>query len=114
MPFVPHNMTTTQFELHGYEVVQTLGMVRGIIVRSRSIFGTIGAGLQTLVGGNITLLTNLCEETRQHAFDLMVQHANQMGANAVIGFRYDATEVMQGVTEVLAYGTAVVLRQKPA
>ena len=103
-------MTTTQFELHGFEVVQTLGMVRGIIVRSRSIFGTIGASLQTLVGGNITLLTNLCEKTRQEALDLMLQHAGQLGANAVVGVRYDATEIMQGVTEVLAYGTAVVVQ----
>ncbi len=109
---VPHNMTTTQFELHGYEVVQTLGMVRGIIVRSRSIFGTIGASLQTLVGGNITLLTDLCEKTRQEALDLMLQHAGQVGANAVVGVRYDATEIMQGVTEVLAYGTAVVVQPK--
>ena len=109
---VPHNMTTTQFELHGFEVVQTLGMVRGIIVRSRSIFGTIGASLQTLVGGNITLLTNLCERTRQEALDLMLQHAGQLGANAVVGVRYDATEIMQGVTEVLAYGTAVVVNPK--
>jgi len=92
MPFVPHNMTTTQFELHGYEVVQTLGMVRGIIVRSRSIFGTIGASLQTLVGGNITILTDLCEKTRQEALDLMLQHAGQLGANAVVGVRYDATD----------------------
>src|ERR1700720_1754155 len=107
MAFVQHNMTTTQFELHGYEGVRTLGMVRGIIVRSRSIFGTIGASLQTLVGGNITLLTNLCERTRAEAFDLMLQHAADMGGNAVVGARYDATEVMQGVTEVLAYGTAV-------
>src|SRR3954470_14428545 len=107
MPFVPHNMTTTQFELHGYEVVQTLGMVRGIIVRSRSIFGTIGAGLQTLVGGNITLLTNLCEKTRQDALEQAVEHARALGANAIIGLRYDATEIMQGVTEVLCYGTAV-------
>ena len=82
-------------------------MVRGIVVRSRSIFGTIGAGLQTIVGGNITLLTNLCEKTRSEAFELMLQHASELGANAVIGARYDATEVMQGVTEVLAYGTAV-------
>ena len=108
------DLVTTAFEIDGYEVVRNLGVVRGIVVRSRSIFGTIGAGLQTLVGGNITLLTNLCEETRQHAFELMVQHANQMGANAVIGFRYDATEVMQGVTEVLAYGTAIVVKQKQA
>jgi uncharacterized protein YbjQ (UPF0145 family) len=109
-----HDLVTTSIELDGYEVVKNLGVVRGIVVRSRSIFGTIGAGLQTLIGGNITLLTNLCEETRGHAFELMVQHANQIGANAVIGFRYDATEIMQGVTEVLAYGTAVVVRQKQA
>ena len=105
-------MTTTQFDLHGYEVTRTLGMVRGIIVRSRSIFGTIGAGLQTLVGGNITLLTNLCEKTREEALDLMLQHAGQLGANAVVGVRYDATEIMQGVTEVLCYGTAVVVEAK--
>ena len=104
---VSHNMVTTQFELDGYRVTRTLGVVRGIVVRSRSIFGTIGAGLQTLVGGNITLLTNLCEKTRQEAFDLMLRHAAEIGANAVVGARYDATEVMQGVTEVLAYGTAV-------
>jgi uncharacterized protein YbjQ (UPF0145 family) len=104
---VAHNMVTTQFEIDGFRVVRTMGVVRGIVVRSRSIFGTIGAGLQTLVGGNITLLTNLCEKTRQDAFDLMLQHAAELGANAVVGARYDATEVMQGVTEVLAYGTAV-------
>src|SRR5204863_3277990 len=108
-PLVAHNMVTTQFELDGYRVVRTLGVVRGITVRSRSIFGTIGAGLQTLVGGNITLLTNLCEKTRSEAFDLMLQHAGDLGANAVVGARYDATEVMQGVTEVLAYGTAVIV-----
>ena len=102
-----HSMTTTTFTLDGYRVTKNLGVVRGIVVRSRSIFGTIGAGLQTLVGGNITLLTNLCEKTRQEAFDLMLQHAAELGANAVVGARYDATEVMQGVTEVLAYGTAV-------
>ncbi len=106
---VPHNMVTTQFELDGYRVVRTLGVVRGITVRSRSIFGTIGAGLQTLIGGNITLLANLCEKTRAEAFDLMLQHAADIGANAVVAARYDATEVMQGVTEVLAYGTAVVV-----
>lgn len=104
---VAHNMVTTQYELDGFRVTRTLGVVRGIIVRSRSIFGSIGAGLQTLVGGNITLLTNLCEKTRQEAFDLMLQHAAELGANAVVAVRYDATEVMQGVTEVLAYGTAV-------
>ncbi len=112
MPAVAHSMTTTQFDLHGYEVVRTLGMVRGIIVRSRSIFGTIGASLQTLVGGNITLLTDLCERTRQEALDLMLQHAGAVGANAVVGVRYDATEIMQGVTEVLAYGTAVVVQAR--
>jgi uncharacterized protein YbjQ (UPF0145 family) len=106
-PTVPHNMVTTAFTLDGYRIVRNLGLVRGIIVRSRSIVGTIGAGLQTLVGGNISLLTNLCEKTREHAFDLMLEHAAELGANAVIGMRYDATEVMQGVTEVLAYGTAV-------
>ena len=100
-------MVTSALELPGYRIVRNFGIVRGIVVRSRSIFGTIGAGLQTLVGGNITLLTNLCEKTRQEAFDLMLQHAAELGANAVVGARYDATEVMQGVTEVLAYGTAV-------
>src|SRR5438477_9626498 len=108
---VSHNMVTTQFELDGYRVTRTLGVVRGIVVRSRSIFGTIGAGLQTIVGGNITLLTELCEKTRSHAFELMIQHATDMGANAVIGCRYDATEVMSGVTEVLCYGTAVVVEK---
>jgi len=104
-------MVSTAFDLPGYRVVRTLGVVRGIIVRSRSIFGTIGAGLQTLVGGNITLLTNLCEKTRSEAFDLMLRHAGELGGNAVIGARYDATELMQGVTEVLAYGTAVVVER---
>ena len=109
---VAHNMVTTQFELDGFKVTRTLGVVRGIVVRSRSIFGTIGAGLQTILGGNITLLTNLCEQTREHAFDLMLQHAADPGANAVIGMRYDATEVMHGVTEVLAYGTAVYVEKE--
>jgi uncharacterized protein YbjQ (UPF0145 family) len=104
---VAHNMVTTQFELDGFKVVRTLGVVRGIVVRSRSIFGTIGASLQTIVGGNISLFTQLCEKTRADAFDLMLLHAGQLGGNAVVGARYDATEVMQGVTEVLAYGTAV-------
>src|ERR1700693_3162373 len=106
---VLHNMVTTQFELDGFRVVRTLGVVRGITVRSRSIFGTIGAGVQTIVGGNITLLTNLCERTRAEASDLMLKHAAEMGGNAVVGARYDATEVMQGGTEVLAYGTAVLV-----
>jgi uncharacterized protein YbjQ (UPF0145 family) len=104
-----HRLVTTAFEIDGYRVIRNLGVVRGITVRSRSIFGTLGASLQTLVGGNITLLTNLCEKTRAEAFELMVRHAAELGANAVIGVRYDATEVMQGVTEVLAYGTAVVM-----
>jgi len=111
-PAVPHQMVTTAFTLDGYAIVRNLGLVRGIIVRSRSIVGTIGATLQTIVGGNITLLTNLCEQTREHAFDLMLQHAAELGANAVIGMRYDATEIMQGVTEVLAYGTAVYVEKK--
>lgn len=101
-------MVTTAFTLDGYRITKNLGIVRGIVVRSRSIFGTIGAGLQTMVGGNITLLTNLCEKTREQSFELMCQHADQMGANGIVGVRYDATEVMNGVTEVLCYGTAVV------
>jgi uncharacterized protein YbjQ (UPF0145 family) len=100
-------MTSTTFDLPGYRVVRSVGLVRGIIVRSRSVIGTIGASLQTIIGGNITLLTNLCERTREDAYDLMLRHAAELGANAVIGVRYDATEIMQGVTEVLAYGTAV-------
>jgi uncharacterized protein YbjQ (UPF0145 family) len=109
---ISHPMVTTTFVLDGYKIKRNLGLVRGIIVRSRSIVGTIGASLQTLVGGNITLLTNLCEQTREHAFELMLQHAAELGANAVIGMRYDATEVMQGVTEVLAYGTAVYVEKE--
>ena len=93
--------------------MKNLGVVRGIIVRSRSIFGTIGAGLQTLVGGNISLFTDLCEKTRQDALDQMLEHARALGANAVIGLRYDATEIMQGVTEVLCYGTAVLVEPTP-
>ena len=104
---VPHEFVTTAFELPGYRVTRNLGIVRGIVVRSRSIVGTIGAGLQTMIGGNISIFTNLCEQTRSDAFELMLQHAAQLGANAVVGARYDATEVMNGVTEVLAYGTAV-------
>jgi uncharacterized protein YbjQ (UPF0145 family) len=103
-----HALTTTAFSLDGYRITRTLGVVRGIIVRSRSIVGNIGAGLQTLFGGNISLYTSLCEKTRSDAFDLMLKHAEQLGANAVIGIRYDATEVMAGVTEVLCYGTAVI------
>ncbi len=106
-----HNMVTTAFTLDGYRVTKSLGLVRGIVVRSRSIFGTIGAGLQTIVGGNITLLSELCEKTREQSFELMCQHADSMGANAIIGVMYDATEVMNGVTEVLCYGTAVVVER---
>lgn len=106
-------MVTTALELPGYRIVKNMGIVRGIIVRSRSIFGNLGAALQTIVGGNITLLTNLCEKTRQDAFELMMQHAAEHGANAVVSMRYDATEVMQGVTEVLAYGTAVQVERIP-
>jgi len=110
MPLDPA-MVTTALELPGYKIVKNLGIVRGIIVRSRSIFGTIGAGLQTLVGGDITLLTDLCEKTRRDAFDQMMLHAEQHGANAIISARYDANELMQNVTEVLAYGTAVVVEK---
>lgn len=105
-------MVTTAFELDNFRIVKNLGVARGIIVRSRNIFGSIGAGLQTLVGGNISLFTKLCEKTREDAFDLMLLHAAEMGANAVIGARYDATEIAGGVTEVLAYGTAVVVESK--
>jgi uncharacterized protein YbjQ (UPF0145 family) len=100
-------MVTTSQELPGYRIVRNYGIVRGIIVRSRSLLGSIGAGLQTIIGGNITILTELCEKTREEAFELMMQHAAEHGANAVVAMRYDATEIMQGVTEVLAYGTAV-------
>ncbi len=104
---VDFSMVTSGTELPGYRILKNLGIVRGIIVRSRSVIGTLGATLQTIIGGNITLLTNLCENTREDAFELLLQHAAEHGANAVIAMRYDATEVMQGVTEVLAYGTAV-------
>ena len=108
---VSHQNVTTAFDLPGVRIARNLGVVRGIVVRSRSIVGTIGASLQTMVGGNISLFSNLCEKTREDAFNLMLQHASELGANAVIGARYDATEIMQGVTEVLAYGTAVVVEQ---
>ncbi len=106
---VAHHMVTTAFELPGFRVVRNLGVVRGITVRSRSIFGTLGGTLQTLVGGNISLFTQLCEKARGEAFEIMIQHASEIGANGIIGARYDANEVMGGVTEVLAYGTAVVV-----
>src|SRR5262245_47026426 len=104
-----HAMTTTGFEIQGYKIVRTLGVVRGITVRSRSVFGTLGASLQTLVGGNISIFTELCEKTREEAFETMLAHAWEHGANGVVGIRYDATELMQGVTEVLCYGTAVIV-----
>jgi uncharacterized protein YbjQ (UPF0145 family) len=104
---VPYNMTTTGFDLPGFRIVSNLGVVRGVVVRSRSVFGTIGASFQTLFGGNISLFTELAERTRQQAFDTMLLQADVAGANAVIGIRYDATEVMQGATEVICYGTAV-------
>ncbi len=106
---IEHAMTTTTMILEGHQISKTLGVVRGVTVRSRSLFGTIGAGLQTLRGGNITILTELCEKTRAESFAIMLVHAYELGANAVIGIRYDATEVMQGVTEVLCYGTAAVV-----
>jgi len=101
-------LVTTAFTIDGYRIVRNLGVVRGITVRSRSIIGNIGAGIQTLFGGNISLLQELCERARQEAFTIMMQHAQEHGANAIVGMRYDANEVMSGVTEVLAYGTAVV------
>jgi uncharacterized protein YbjQ (UPF0145 family) len=107
---VPHNMTSTGFDLPGYEIVTSLGVVRGVVVRSRSVFGTVGASLQSLVGGNITLFTELAERTREQAFATMLHQAHIARANAVIGVRYDANEMMSGVTEVLCYGTAVVVR----
>jgi uncharacterized protein YbjQ (UPF0145 family) len=108
---IDHHLVTTTFEIPGYRTVASLGVVRGITVRSRSLLGNIGAGLQTLVGGDISLYTELCEKARGDAFELMLQHAAQMGANAVIGARYDANEVTSGVTEVLAYGTAVTVEK---
>ncbi|MFZ0036057.1 MAG: YbjQ family protein [Candidatus Acidiferrales bacterium] len=108
---VEPSMVTTLFEMPGYRIVRNLGMVRGIIVRSRSIFGTLGASLQTIVGGNISLFTDMCEQTREEALELMMQHAADHGANAVVGVRYDANEIMQGVTEVLAYGSAVLVER---
>jgi uncharacterized protein YbjQ (UPF0145 family) len=106
-----HPLTTTAFELPGYRVMKSLGVVRGIIVRSRSIFGNIGAGFQSIFGGNITLYTSLCERTREDAFNQMLAHAGELGANAVLGVRYDATEIATGITEVLCYGTAVYVEQ---
>jgi len=106
-----HAFTTTAFAFDGYRVSKNLGVVRGIMVRSRSIFGTVGGSLQTLLGGNISLFTSLCERTRSDAFELMLKHAEERGANAVVGIRYDATEVISGVSEVLCYGTAVLVER---
>lgn len=107
---VSHHMVTTAFELPNFRVTQNLGVVRGIVVRSRNVFATIGASLQTIVGGNITVWTTLCEQTRADAFEIMIQHASEIGANAIIGARYDTTEISTGVTEVIAYGTAVIVQ----
>ena len=116
MPQLPQGpfMTTTAFTIDGFEVAETYGIVRGIVVRSRSVFGTLGAAFQTIRGGNISLLTELCERTRADAFQLAVEHARALGANAMIGVRYDATEIMAGVSEVLCYGTAVRLKARSA
>ncbi len=111
MSRVDPSMVTTTNDLSGYRVTRNLGLARGIVVRSRSILGNIGAGLQALVGGNITLYTELCEKAREDAYELLLQHAAERGANALIGVRYDANEVSDGITEVLAYGTAVVVEQ---
>src|ERR1700730_10002769 len=108
-----HPLTTTAFELPGYRIAKSFGVVRGIIVRSRSIVGNIGAGIQSLFGGNISLYTSLCERAREDAFNDMISHAGQLGANAVIGVRYDATEISAGITEVLCYGTAVFVDRQP-
>jgi uncharacterized protein YbjQ (UPF0145 family) len=112
VPMFDHSLVTTAFDLPGYTVVRNFGVVRGIIVRSRSVFGQIGAGFQSMFGGNISLYTELAEKSRQDAYEIMIQHAAQIGANAIIGTRYDATEIAQGMTEVLAYGTAVYVVSK--
>src|SRR4029453_7379102 len=106
---VSHQMVMTAFELPNFRVMQTLGVVRGIVVRSRNVFATLGAAFQQVVGGNITIWTKMCEETRRDAFEIMIQHASEVGANAIVGVRYDTTEIATGVTEVLCYGTAVIV-----
>jgi uncharacterized protein YbjQ (UPF0145 family) len=111
---VSHQMATTAFELPNFRVTQTLGVVRGIVVRSRNVFATLGAAFQQVVGGNITIWTRMCEETRSDAFDIMIQHASEIGANAIVGVRYDTTEIATGVTEVLCYGTAVIVEPTDA
>ena len=108
---IEQNMVTTSIELSGYRVIKNLGVVRGITVRSRSLFGNLAGGLQTLVGGKISIYIELCEKTREEAFQQMLQHGSEHGANAIINMRYDANEVIGGVTEVLAYGTAVVVEK---
>ena len=111
---VSHQMATTAFELPNFHVTQTLGVVRGIVVRSRNVFATLGATFQQVVGGNITIWTKMCEETRRDAFEIMIQHASEIGANAIVGVRYDTTEIAAGVTEVLFYGTAVIVEPTDA
>ena len=111
---IPHQFTTTAFEFPGCTVVQNLGLVRGIIVRSRSVFGNMGAGIQMMFGGNITMYTSMCETARENAFEIMVAHAASLGGNAVIGVRYDATEIIAGATEVICYGTAVIVEETRA
>ncbi len=108
---IPHEMTTTAFEIPGFRVSRSMGLVRGIVVRSRSVLGTLGASLQTFIGGDITLYTDMCEKTREDAFERMLQHAAELGADAIVGVRYDANEIMEGVTEVLCYGTAVQVQK---
>lgn len=111
MPPFDHSLVTTGFALDGYKITKNLGLVRGIVVRSRSVIGNFGAFIQIFFGGNITLFTSLCERTRSESYEMMVQHVQAMGANAIIGFHYDATEIAQGVTEVLAYGTACIVEK---
>lgn len=111
---VSHQMATTAFDLPNFRVTQTLGVVRGIVVRSRNVFATLGATFQQVVGGNITIWTKMCEETRSDAFNIMIQHASEIGANAIVGVRYDTTEIATGVTEVLCYGTAVIVEPTDA
>ena len=114
MTHIDPRLVTTTFTLPGYRVTQNLGVVRGIVVRSRSIVGNIGAGIQSLFGGNITIYTELCEKARADAYELLLEHAGEIGANALIGVRYDANEVAAGITEVLAYGTAVIVERESA
>ena len=111
---VSHQMATTAFELPNFRITQNLGVVRGIVVRSRNVFATLGAAFQQVVGGNITIWTKMCEKTRSDAFDIMIQHASEIGANAIVGVRYDTTEIATGVTEVLCYGTAVIVEPTDA